>query len=132
MSDSTFHPDSLFCLPLRMSTTKATSVASSNTAAAVIMNPTLRHMEQKWRSVPWQSSYCGKGRQLLSTDEQLSCRPIVLVKRPVGDSTSQPIQFGMKIEASVMAVAVASLSSVAVLYGGGENVPAANATSAVE
>jgi hypothetical protein len=56
----TFHPLSLFCLPPIRTTAKATSVANSNTAAKLIMNPTLLHMEQKYRSSAWQSSYCGK------------------------------------------------------------------------
>lgn len=45
---------------------------------------------------------------MLSTDEQLLCRPRVLVNLPLGDSTSQPIQFGMNIEARVIAVALVS------------------------
>ena len=54
---------------------------------------------------------------MLSSDEQLLCRPRVFVNLPPGDSTSQPIQFGMNIEASVIAVAGA-LSALPVTCGG--------------
>jgi hypothetical protein len=43
-----------------MSTRYVTSVTSSSTAANDIINPTLRHIEQKYLSSPEQSSYCGK------------------------------------------------------------------------
>jgi len=69
------------------------------------MNPTLRHIEQKYLPVPWQSSYCGKWLHLLFTDVQLRCRPIVFWKWPAEPEASQDIQFGMNIEAKVIAVA---------------------------
>jgi hypothetical protein len=42
-----------------MTTTYATSVTNSNTAANDIMNPTDLHIEQKYLSVPEQSSLSG-------------------------------------------------------------------------
>jgi len=75
------------------------------------MNDTLLHIEQKYVVSTWQSSSCGKERQVVSSDEQLLCRPRVLVNLPLGDSTCQPIQFGMIIEANVIAVAATNATS---------------------
>ena len=113
---TTLHPLSLFCFPPAMRIKNVTNVTSSNSAAADIMNATLFHIEQKYVVSTWQSSSCGKERQVVSSDEQLLCRPRVLVNLPLGDSTCQPIQFGMIIEASVIAVAMV-LSAIALMCG---------------
>ena len=76
---NTFQPLSLFCLPPPIIKTYATIVASSNTAANDIKKPTDRHIEQKYLSLPEQSAFCGKCIQILLVEEQLRCRPIVLV-----------------------------------------------------
>lgn len=55
----------------------ATKVMPSSTTAKDIRKPTLRHMEQKYRSGPWQSSYWGKYSHDLVIEEQRLWRPYV-------------------------------------------------------
>lgn len=45
-----FHPVSLFALPPAITTAYAISVANSIAAVKLIINPTLLHIEQKYRS----------------------------------------------------------------------------------
>lgn len=72
---NTPHPDSRSCFPPERITRYATMPMDSRTTASDIKKPTLRHMEQKYRSSPWQSSYCGKGSQVPVNDEQRRWRP---------------------------------------------------------
>jgi hypothetical protein len=52
-----------------------TMLMPSNTTVKDIKNPTDRHIEQKYRSSPWQSSLCGKLSQVSVSEEQRWCRP---------------------------------------------------------
>ena len=70
-----FQPPSLLLLPPNSTTAKATKVANSSTTEKFIRKPTLLHMEQKYRSSPWQSSGTGKGVQPEVREEQRRCRP---------------------------------------------------------
>ena len=77
------------------------------------MKPTLRHIEQKERSAE-QSEDEGKVEQVvvLSMVVQNECRPTVRERCPWRVGTSQVIQEGRKMEASVMPVAIQVLETV--------------------
>jgi hypothetical protein len=101
---TTRHPFSLLRFPPAITTTYATMVTNSITTASDIRKPTDLHMEQKYLSVPWQSSYRGKSWHEECVDEQLRCKPIFLLKWPFLESTDHDIQVGMKFAVRVMAV----------------------------
>lgn len=83
---SIFQPVTRFILPPAMMTRNPTRVASSTTMASDIRNPVVRHMLQKPRSSPAQSSRSiGNGRQVGESengsipDEHVLCRPMLRV-----------------------------------------------------
>lgn len=104
---NTLHPDSRFNRPPATMTRNPTIEASSATAARLIRNPVVRHIEQKYRPPPSHSSSSGKCRHGGSATElQLRCRPTVREKTPPpGVRALYEIQLGVAIEASVIAVA---------------------------
>lgn len=66
----TLHPFSRRRFPPLKMTRYVTMLMPCRTTAKDIKNPTERHMEQKYRSSPWQSSRCGKLSQVLVREEQ--------------------------------------------------------------
>lgn len=71
----TVHPFSRKRLPPERMTKYVTTLMPCKTIAKDMRNPTDRHMEQKYRSSPWQSSRCGKLSQVSVMEEQRRWRP---------------------------------------------------------
>lgn len=69
------HPPSRSCLFPQMMITYDTTLIACSTTANDIRNPTDRHIEQKYRSRPWQSCGCGKSSHVFVIDEQRRWRP---------------------------------------------------------
>lgn len=69
------HPFSRSRFPPERITRYATMLIPSSTTAKDIRNPTDRHIEQKYRSSPWQSSRWGKLSQVSVREEHRRWRP---------------------------------------------------------
>lgn len=101
-------PVSRLYFPPPMTSAKATKLARHKIISNEAMKPTVRHMEQKYRSPYWHSSLEGKSRQCGSSRlEQLLCRPMCFSSvSPEVVVTEYETQWGSVTEATIMAVAI--------------------------
>lgn len=101
-------PVSRLYFPPPMTSANAIKLARHRMMVNEAMKPTVRHMEQKYRSPYWQSSLDGKSRQCGSSRlEQLLCRPMCFSSvSPEVVVTEYDTQWGSVMEATIMAVAM--------------------------